>query len=54
MSDTKKPNVGIGTKFPAGKVVAIKKDHVELDTEEGIKEFTFSQIEAFVAQSISL
>jgi len=47
LSDTIKPIVGIGTKFPAGTVKAIKNDHVLLDTTEGVKKFSFSQIERF-------
>ncbi len=42
------PIVSKGTVFPAGTVVAIKKDHVLLDTSEGVKSFTFSQIERFI------
>lgn len=41
------PIVAIGTEFAAGKVIAIKKDHVLLDTKDGVKNFTFSQIERF-------
>jgi ribosomal protein L27 len=47
MSDAIKPIVGIGTKFPAGTVKAINNDHVLLDTTEGVKKFSFSQIERF-------
>ena len=48
------PIVSKGTVFPAGTVVAIKKDHVLLDTEDGIKEFSFSQIERFIDDSRSV
>ena len=48
-----KPIVGIGAKFPAGTVVAIKSNGVELDTEQGVKLFSFSQIEEFVKAAIS-
>ena len=48
------PIVSKGTVFPAGTVVAIKKDHVLLDTEDGIKEFSFSQIERFINDSRSV
>ena len=49
MSNAQKPIVGIGTKLPAGKVVAIKNDHVLLETpNEGVKSFTFSQVERFI------
>ena len=43
-----KPICGIGTEFPAGKVVAIKSDHVLIDTAEGVKQFSFSQVERFI------
>ena len=49
-----KPIVNKGTVFPAGIVVAIKKDHVLLDTGEGIKSFSFSQIERFINVKRSL
>jgi ribosomal protein L27 len=48
------PIVNKGTVFPAGIVVAIKKDHVLLDTKEGVKSFTFSQIERFINVKRSL
>lgn len=48
MSNAQKPIVGIGTEFPAGTVKAIKSDHVLLETSEGVKKFTFSQIERFI------
>ena len=48
------PIVKKGTVFPAGTVVAIKKDHVLLDTNDGIKEFSFSQIERFINDSRSV
>tara|TARA_B100001939_G_scaffold298316_1_gene273263 strand:- start:486 stop:659 length:174 start_codon:yes stop_codon:yes gene_type:complete len=54
MSKSQKPICGIGTEFPAGKVVAIKSDHVLIDTAEGIKEFSFSQIERFCNDQRSL
>ena len=47
MSKSQKPICGIGTEFPAGKVVAIKSDHVLIDTAEGVKQFSFSQVERF-------
>jgi hypothetical protein len=49
-----KPIVKVGTVFPAGTVVAIKKDHVLLDTNDGIKSFTFSQIEGFTNDERSI
>jgi len=48
------PIVNKGTVFPAGTVVAIKKDHVLLDTKEGVKSFTFSQIERFINDARTL
>ena len=42
------PIVAIGTKLAAGTVVAIKNDHILLDTAEGIKAFSFTQIEDFI------
>ena len=54
MSSSQKPIVGIGTKFPAGTVVAIKSDHVLIDTAEGVKQFSFSQIERFCYEQRSL
>jgi len=42
------PIVKIGTEFPAGTVVAIEKNHVLLETPEGVKEFSFDQIEKFI------
>lgn len=47
------PTVGVGTQFPAGTVVAIKSNGVELDTKEGVKLFSFSQIEEFIKAEIS-
>ncbi len=54
MSDIQKPIVGIGTKLPAGTVVAIKNDHVLIDTAEGVKQFSFSQVERFINVERSL
>ena len=48
------PIVSKGTVFPAGTMVAIKKDHVLLDTKEGVKSFTFSQIERFINDARTL
>jgi hypothetical protein len=48
MSNEQKPIVGIGHEFPAGKVVAINNDHVLLETVEGLKKFSFTQIERFI------
>ena len=54
MNDVVKPIVGIGTVFPAGTVKAINNDHVLLETSEGVKKFTFSQIERFINVERSL
>ena len=43
-----KPTVGVGTVFPAGMVKAINNDHVLIDTEEGVKEFSLQQVERFI------
>lgn len=39
------PTVEVGTKLPTGTVVAIKNDHVTVRTPQGVKPFTFSEIE---------
>jgi len=54
LSNAQKPHVHIGTEFPAGKVVAIKNDSVMLETSEGVKKFSFSQIERFINDARSL
>jgi len=54
MSNSQKPIVAIGTKFAAGMVKAINNDHVLLDTKEGVKQFSFSQIERFCHEQRSL
>ena len=54
MSKAQTPLCRIGTEFPAGKVVAINNDHVLLDTAEGVKRFSFSQIERFCYEQRSL
>ena len=48
------PIVGIGTQLPAGTVVAIMKDHVLVETAQGRKPFTFTQIEDFINVERSL
>jgi len=53
MSNSQNPIVGIGTKLPAGTVVAIRERDVLIDTPEGRKAFTFSQVEDFVKAEIS-
>jgi hypothetical protein len=54
LSNSQKPIVAVGTEFAAGKVVAIKSNGVELDTAEGVKLFSFSQIEGMRNQAIAL
>ncbi len=54
MSNTQKPIVAVGTEFAAGKVVAINNDHVLIDTAEGVKSFSFSQVERFCYEQRSL
>ena len=49
-----KPTVGVGTVFPAGMVKAINNDHVLIDTEEGVKKFSFTQVERFIHDERSL
>lgn len=48
MLEPQKPIVGIGTQFPAGRVVAIRKDGILLDTHNGVKLVSFSDVERFV------
>ena len=49
-----KPIVSLGTVFPAGKVVAIRKDGVILETPSGEKFFSQQQIERFINDSRSV
>jgi len=55
MSSSQKPIVAVGTVLAAGTVKAINNDHVLIDTEEGVKEFSLQQVERFIndARSIS-
>ena len=48
MSKAQKPICRVGTEFPAGTVVAIKNNGVLIDTAEGVKLFSFSQVERFI------
>ena len=49
MSNAQKPLVGIGTQLPTGTVTAIKRNHTVLvDTGEGIKEISFSEVERLI------
>ena len=54
MSNTQKPIVAVGTKLAAGTVKAINNDHVLIDTQEGVKQFSFSQVERFIHVERSL
>ena len=54
MSEAEKPIVGIGTELPAGKVIAINNSHVLLETPEGVKKFSFLQVERFINEQRSL
>ena len=54
MSKEQKPIVAIGHEFAAGTVKAINNDHVLLDTKEGVKRFSFSQIERCCYEQRSL
>ena len=47
MSKSQTPICRVGTEFPAGTVVAIKSNGVLIDTAEGVKLFSFSQVERF-------
>jgi ribosomal protein L27 len=54
MSKAQEPMCRVGTEFPAGKVVAINNDHVLIDTADGVKQFSFSQVERFCYEQRSL
>ena len=54
MKSSQEPIVAVGTEFAAGKVVAIKNNGVLLDTAEGVKQFSFSQVERFIHEQRSL
>ena len=54
MSKAQKPMCRVGTEFPAGTVVAINNDHVLIDTADGVKQFSFSQVERFCYEQRSL
>lgn len=45
-----KPIVGLGTNLPAGKVVTIRRDSVVLATKNGLKSFSFTDIERMVGR----
>lgn len=54
MTDAQKPTVCVGTVFPAGKVVAIKNDGIDIETSKGVKNFSFTQVERFIHDERSL
>ena len=54
MRNTQKPIVAVGTVLAAGTVKAINNDHVLIDTQEGVKQFSFSQVERFIHAERSL
>ena len=54
MSKAQEPMCRVGTEFPAGTVVAINNDHVLIDTADGVKQFSFSQVERFCYEQRSL
>lgn len=47
-NQAQKPIVAVGTKLAAGTVVAINGNSVSIDTAEGVKQFSFSQVEGFI------
>jgi len=49
-----KPIVAVGTELAVGTVRAINNDHVLIDTAEGVKQFSFSQVERFIHEQRSL
>ena len=51
---SQKPIVAVGTVLAAGTVKAINNDHVLIDTTEGVKQFSFSQVERFCYEQRSL
>jgi hypothetical protein len=54
MPNSQKPDVSVGHKFEAGVVVAINGNSVSINTAEGVKEFSFSQVEGFINDQRSL
>ena len=49
MNNIQEPIVKVGTVLVFGKVIAIKNDHVLVDSNGSVQRFTFSQIEGFLA-----
>lgn len=54
MPNSQTPIVAVGTKLAAGTVVAINGNSVSVDTAEGVKQFSFSQVEGFINDERSL
>ncbi len=54
MSNAQTPDVVIGHKFAAGVVVAINGNSVSINTAEGVKQFSFVQVQEFVNDQRSL
>jgi hypothetical protein len=48
------PIVKIGTEFPCGTVTSIVNDGVNIETPEGVKKFSFNQIERFINDARTL
>jgi hypothetical protein len=48
LSNEQNPICGIGTELPQGKVVAITKNGVSIETPQGVEQFNFTQIERFI------
>lgn len=53
-NEAQAPIVAVGTKFAAGEVVAINSTSVSISTAEGVKQFSFSQVEGFINDERSL
>tara|TARA_B100000497_G_C7282241_1_gene195251 strand:- start:241 stop:414 length:174 start_codon:yes stop_codon:yes gene_type:complete len=54
MPNSQTPIVAVGKKFATGTVVAINGNSVSIDTAEGVKQFSFSQVEGFINDERSL
>lgn len=52
--DAQTPDVATGHQFAAGTVVAINGNSVSIDTAEGVKQFSFSQVQEFINDQRSL
>ena len=48
------PIVKIGTEFPNGTVTDIKRDRIVLNTPQGVRELTFTEVENFITLLESL